>query len=321
MSQQTRLEVVAEYFLRWMDRFPTVESLAAADEDSVLAVWQGLGYYRRCKSLRLAAAIVAREGFPTDKAGWQKLPGIGDYTSGAIASIVSGERVTAVDGNVQRVYARYHADSSHKLKKAADSWCQELLAEASPGDLNQALMELGATVCRPLSPSCSECPLEFDCEACATGDQEAYPARAKRPPMKEVRLRVLVPRCAGRYGLRKITDGPWWVGMYGFPTLTSDEYSADWPSMPLISIGEHRHTVTNHRLIFQAWVCEFPRADDRFMWVTEEELQAVALPSPFRAIARSAQTTLADTVEGDSDDHDMRKNSVGCTSRPSSARK
>jgi A/G-specific adenine glycosylase len=194
MLQQTRVETVVPYYDRWMERFPTVEDLAKADEQSVLKAWEGLGYYSRARNLRRSALIVrARLGgmLPQDSRSLKTLPGIGEYSAGAIASIAYGEVVPAVDGNVRRVLSRLFdlvdpTDAS--LRKRAG----ELVDPDRPGDWNQALMELGATVCTRWSPRCAECPLMGECRAWAAGTQELRPASKRRPRVQTISYAVLV---------------------------------------------------------------------------------------------------------------------------------
>ncbi|HVJ89394.1 MAG TPA: A/G-specific adenine glycosylase, partial [Labilithrix sp.] len=169
MLQQTRVETVKPYFERFMQRFPTPLALAEAPEDQVLAAWSGLGYYRRARMLHAGARVVAqRSGMPADRDGLLELPGIGRYTAGAIASIAYGERVGLVDGNVARVFARIFAiddDMKRAGMRRAEQLAEELVPERAPGDWNQALMELGATICTPRAPSCERCPVFRSCRA------------------------------------------------------------------------------------------------------------------------------------------------------------
>ena len=185
MLQQTQVETVKPYFARFLAAYPTVEALAAAPLDDVLKLWEGLGYYSRARNLHRAAQIVAQQRyFPTNAAELQQLPGIGRYTAGAIASIVFGERAPVLDGNVIRVFSRLtdlEADVTQpktqaKLWALAEQW----LPDKRPGDYNQALMELGRTVCKPRSPLCSACPLTAHCLAFQRGTQAQRPVKKAR---------------------------------------------------------------------------------------------------------------------------------------------
>ncbi len=161
MLQQTRVAAAVEHYRRFLERFPDVHRLARARRASVLAAWSGLGYYRRAHLLHLAARQIARQGYPRDAAGWQMLPGVGRYTAAAIASICHQEPCAVVDGNVKRVLSRLLASTP------ADPWttAQQLLSRSRPGDFNQAMMELGATVCTPRNPGCAACPVAAMCRS------------------------------------------------------------------------------------------------------------------------------------------------------------
>ena len=182
MLQQTQVKQVVPYYQQFVRTFPSLKALAAADLHAVLMAWEGLGYYARVRNLHKAARqVVATGEQPGTRAALQKLPGIGPYTARAIASIVYGEPVAAVDGNVRRVVARLFAidgTSSAELQKLADS----LLDQKRPGDYNQAVMELGARVCTPRKPACSHCPVQSYCLAFTQGTPEKWPVRKKRSP-------------------------------------------------------------------------------------------------------------------------------------------
>ncbi len=189
MCQQTRVETAIPYFHRFIDRWPTLDALAAASEEDVLGEWAGLGYYSRARNLLAAArAAVAQDGLPSDVRGLRSLPGIGPYTAGAIASIAFGTRAALVDGNVERVLSRLDAREedprSSVGKKALWARAEELHAswEGHPGDLNQALMELGATVCTPRRPACPTCPVRETCRGLALGTATTLPRKAKKKP-------------------------------------------------------------------------------------------------------------------------------------------
>jgi A/G-specific adenine glycosylase len=184
MLQQTRVAAVIAHYHEFLRRFPTVQKLAAARESSVLAAWSALGYYRRARMLHAAAKMIVRKlhgKFPQAAEGWLELPGIGRYTSAAIASIAFDERVAVVDGNVERVLRRVFG----KALPATQLWqaAEDLLDRTRPGDFNQAMMELGATVCTPRAPACLTCPVV---ETCATRGELAGAARTSRQKKREV---------------------------------------------------------------------------------------------------------------------------------------
>ncbi len=219
MLQQTRVATVERYYGPWLERFPDLATLASADEDDVLKAWEGLGYYRRARNLR-RAAIVARDrgdgSLPTSAGGLRELPGVGEYTAAAVASIAFGEPVAAVDGNVRRVLARLFDVADPK-----PSWLRNtatrLLDRDRPGDWNQALMELGATVCAPVAPRCGECPAAPWCRAKASGTPEDRPARRERSAGRRAVLALAVLREGARVLLRRRPLGGLLGGMWAFP--------------------------------------------------------------------------------------------------------
>ncbi len=224
MLQQTRVETVVPYYRAWMNRFPTVEALAEADEDEVLRAWQGLGYYSRARRLREGARVV-RERFggslPPSSLELRDLPGVGEYTAGAVASIAYGEVVPAVDGNVKRVLARLFdlpAPSPRELRVLA----ADLVDPKRPGDFNQALMELGALVCTPRTPVCINCPLDSVCLALERGTVNMRPAPKTKKPLPEVDVAVMVAVASDDTGvfrllLRKRPSSGLLAGMWEFP--------------------------------------------------------------------------------------------------------
>ncbi len=164
MLQQTQVATVIPYFERWLKQFPTIQDLAKAPQDKVLKQWEGLGYYRRVRFLHQSARAIEQQGFPEDFKGWLELPGIGPYTAAAISSIVNGEKVVAVDGNVKRVVSRVFA-LPEVSEVIASQKLSPLIPAKTPGDFNEAMMELGATLCTPKNPKCPECPLKGQCQA------------------------------------------------------------------------------------------------------------------------------------------------------------
>jgi A/G-specific adenine glycosylase len=234
MLQQTRVETVIPYYRRFLDAFPDVEALAAAPLDAVLARWSGLGYYSRARRLhRAAREIVERGGFPRTERELLELPGIGAYTAAAIASIAFGEAVPVVDGNVERVIARLLDLEVDPKRSAARERVRVaaalLLDAAAPGDSNQALMELGATVCRPRRPRCLFCPLGEVCVARARGTVEDRPVRAAaRTAVRERRV-VVVARRGERFLLTRNPDrSELLAGLWEFPWIESSPARADW---------------------------------------------------------------------------------------------
>jgi len=195
MLQQTQVKTVIPYYERWIKTFPTLEKLAGAPELKVLKLWEGLGYYSRARNFKKAAKIVAKElggKVPDTVTGLQNLPGIGRYTAGAIASIAFGIKTPVLDGNVKRVLSRLFCINENGSTSASEKrlWqkAEDLLSLRRPGDFNQALMELGATVCTPKSPTCLQCPLSSTCRTFLKGDPELFPPTKKKAPAKKIEV-------------------------------------------------------------------------------------------------------------------------------------
>jgi A/G-specific adenine glycosylase len=263
MLQQTQVENVTPYFERFLQRFPTVEDLARAEGEEVLATWSGLGYYARARRLHQAARQIQDEGgqLPATVEGWRSLPGVGPYTAAAVASIAFGVVEPAIDGNAERVLCRVLALPGDTRRAAARRRLKEtarrLLDPERPGDSNQALMELGATVCRPQRPECSRCPLRLACRAAALGRPEGFPAARSRQRTVRVSRHVIVVRDGGHLLLfRRPEDSRRLAGMWELPWAEGDgggsleerlaeRYGGKWRVGP--SRGRIRHSITDHR--------------------------------------------------------------------------
>jgi A/G-specific adenine glycosylase len=196
MLQQTRVEAAIPYFNRFLDRFPTVAALAGAAEGDVLTAWSGLGYYSRARNLLRAARTIVAEGYPVGYEEILALPGIGPYTAAAIASISLGAPRAAVDGNVLRVVSRLRNDASEislpAVRAHFTAEAQSLLDTRRPGDFNQAMMELGATVCVPRNPLCGQCPVQRFCEGRAAGRERELPVKQGKERARDVELELLL---------------------------------------------------------------------------------------------------------------------------------
>ena len=226
MMQQTTYASVLPYHARFLEKFPTVEALAAADQQDVLKAWEGLGYYARARNLHKAAKQIAAAGrWPATVGEWAAVPGVGPYTAAALASVLDGVPEPVVDGNVARVFARCWAldDDFHKLparKKLADRLRPEIARAAVPGDFNQAMMELGALVCTPANPDCAACPLARLCAARKTGTQADFPRKAARKELPVRRGTAVVVRDAeGRVLLVENRDGGLLKGLWELPLV------------------------------------------------------------------------------------------------------
>ncbi len=227
MLQQTRVEAVKPYYERFMRALPEVAALSEAPEETLLKLWEGLGYYNRVRNLQKAARVVMeRHGgkMPADYDALLALPGIGNYTAGAIASIAFGIPKPAVDGNVLRVLARVRADgrciSEEKVRRAVEAELEKAMPKDRPGDFNQAMMEIGACVCVPNGqPHCEQCPLAVICKAREEGTVLSYPRKEAKKARTAEEKTVLVIRDEGRVALRKRPAKGLLAGMYEFPCL------------------------------------------------------------------------------------------------------
>ncbi len=228
MLQQTQVETVIPYYQRWLERFPTLAALAAASQQSVLALWEGLGYYSRARNLHRAAQQVQAElggELPRTAAELRALPGIGRYTAGAIASIAFGQDSAVLDGNVKRVLARVYNFAEDVKSPAGEKklWAlaESLLPPGRAGDYNQALMDLGATLCKPRGPDCPRCPVNDLCAAYKLGIQHERPVTpARRAVPHRVHLAAVVGK-RGRVLLEQRADGALLGGLWAFPAITA----------------------------------------------------------------------------------------------------
>ena len=224
MLQQTQVQTVIPYYLRFMKAFPTLVDLAGADSQDLLRMWAGLGYYSRARNLRKAARILVREHggkFPGSYREALKLPGIGRYTAAAILSIAFDQPLVALDGNVVRVLSRLFCLEGDPAKSPVQGMLaaagQQLLPDGRPGDFNQALMELGATVCLPRNPRCLLCPWSSHCEALKSGMQERLPEKSRRPEIRLSRQAAAVIRHRGRFLIRRRSGSRLLRDMWEFP--------------------------------------------------------------------------------------------------------
>jgi A/G-specific adenine glycosylase len=234
MLQQTQVATVVPRFTAFLQRFPDVFSLARAKEESVCEAWAGLGYYRRARNLHRAATIVAWElagQLPVNEPALKQLPGIGDYTAAAIASIAFGERAAAVDGNVVRVLARVFGlpgrASDRELVRAVRVKAKALVDCASPGEINQAVMDLGATLCRPESADCGHCPLHTLCIARGEGEATAYPGKKAKAPRKLLRIAFAFVERGGALLLEQRPLDGLWAGLWELPSASGPRASRD----------------------------------------------------------------------------------------------
>jgi A/G-specific adenine glycosylase len=304
MLQQTRVQTVLQrgYYHRFLERFPTVAALAAADEDDVLAVWSGLGFYRRARNLHAGARLVVSEHggeMPEDPEALGSLPGIGRYTVGAILSSGRNQKLPILDGNVIRVLSRLcQVDGAiDRSATLAELWrlAEEALPDGRPGDFNQALMDLGATVCVPRHPDCGACPLAGGCLARAAGSQEDYPRPGKRTKVTfEVRVAVMLTRADGRFAVcRRPPDGLL-PNLWELPAATVQD-GVDPASVAAVIAGSDVRAcrTVEHRFSHRHWTTHVFRAAAggeraEVRWVTHEELSTLGLPTVSRKAIEAA---------------------------------
>ncbi len=301
MLQQTRVETVLVYFPRFMAAFPTLKALAEAPEDAVLKQWEGLGYYSRARNLRLGARQVLAEHqgrIPSDPKVLRSIRGIGDYTAGAILSIAYGLPAAAVDGNVIRVISRLRGIRENtavpSVRRRISDLVEALIPRDRPGDFNQALMDLGATVCTPGTPSCERCPLREHCDALAAGDAEDLPLLPDRKPPREISWDVLLIRRGPRILVRQRTEamlrGLWVYPMAEGRHTEKTLYAAarrltGLTLAQLRPVTEARHVFTHQVWLMRIWSAVTEDAvPDGGVWrfVTKEEQASLAFPTAMR---------------------------------------
>jgi len=287
MLQQTQVERVKDFFVRFLETFPDVRSLAAAREDRVLKAWEGLGYYRRARQLHAAARrIVADHGgaFPRTADALRSLPGVGRYTANAIASIAFDAAEPIVEANSRRVLARLAGHGEPLDGPGGDAAIWELAATVVPargaGRFNQALMDLGALICTPTRPRCDACPLAAQCVARATGRAESIPVKAVRKRIERVREMAVVLRHADAVLVERRAAGEWWEGLW------------DFPREPVRSAGRRlgvvRYTVTHHAVecvVRERVVARRSAVPRGRRWVAIDGLARLAMTAPGRRIA------------------------------------
>ncbi len=282
MLQQTRVAAVIPYYERFLERFPGVADLASAPEEEVLKAWAGLGYYSRARNLQKAAQEVVRLGtFPRDYDGLRALPGIGDYTASAVASIAFGHPHAAVDGNVRSVVMRLAASAEVDVGEEAGN----LLSRRDPGSFNQAMMELGATVCTPRQPDCPACPLKQNCNAFVSNTIQDFPPPKSKPQIEQKRRTLVVitrrrSDDSGREWL--LVPSPRVAGFWELPEPFSGTRLGP-------TIATFRHAITNSQYTFE--VCEAKLAKRIEMpagsrWWGEEQLEQIPLSTASKKALR-----------------------------------
>lgn len=314
MLQQTRTETVKAYYARFLTLFPTVADLARAPQEQVLKAWEGLGYYSRARNLQKAAqTVVAEHGgmFPASYEGLLSLPGVGPYTAGAIGSIAFGLRVPAVDGNVYRVASRFYGVREDVGRPDVQRRIRDLVVADipadRPGDYNQALMELGATLCHPGEPDCASCPWRGICDAAREGDAALLPIHEKKRPPKRVDVAVCLLTRESRVLVTR-REERLLGGLYVFWIMEDETRperaeallrEAGFPCRFAGELGQARHVFTHRIWEMQLWHFSLenepsPQALETCggRMVSGAELRALPLPTAMRAAAQAAQALL-----------------------------
>ncbi len=299
MLQQTRVEAVRDYYARFMKALPDIKALAEADEQALLKLWQGLGYYNRVRNMHKAAVAVCEEHgglFPSDYDGIRSLPGIGAYTAGAIASICFDQQTAAVDGNVLRVYSRLTEDGgdikSQAMKKRAAASLRQLYPEENCGDFTQGLIELGALVCVPAGkPRCRECPVSAFCRAYEHGSVSDYPVKTEKKKRKKIRKTVFVLRHGERLAVEKRPDKGLLAGLWQLPNVDcaleaaeAVEQAEAWGVQPrdLLRRAEYTHVFTHVEWEMTAYYITAGKEAECFVWADPGQLaDEIPLPTAF----------------------------------------
>jgi A/G-specific adenine glycosylase len=301
MLQQTQVVTATPYWLRWMERFPTVAALADAPLDDVLMHWQGLGYYARARNMHKAASVVISQHsgvFPTSYDDLLALPGVGPYTAAAVSSISSDAHRAVVDANVIRVLCRHEGIEDNPKLPAIQVRLQTIAAAnldlARPGDFNQAMMELGATLCTPKSPFCDRCPIGNDCTAKKSGAPERYPLPTEKPKAIRRTDVIFIPMCDGKTFTEQLPQDGLWGGLYSFPrAVVMDSESVIEVASRLASavlgtgtwqpreLGRIRHAVTVYNVELIAFVVELSSSPcNQDGWKSLSDVDNYPMPNP-----------------------------------------
>lgn len=325
MLQQTQVQTVIPYWERWMQELPNLAALAAISEARLLKLWEGLGYYSRARNLQRAARAVVENhsgAVPSHRDQLLELSGVGPYTAGAIASLAFNQPEPLIDGNVARVLARIHQvpgdprdpEPRQRLWKLASQWMEAVEAlDSSPSTplaagrfsaWNQALMELGATVCIPRNPACTRCPVAFACHAHQTDTVDGFPQTTPRPIVTLLRYAVVVLRRSGKWWMRQRGPNDVNAGLWEFPQLELANSESDpvivaaqklgVPETLFSRLPRIRHAITRYRITLEVLMAPVRTVPDSLgvgVWITPLESQKLALTSAHRKIARNAAET------------------------------
>lgn len=313
MLQQTTVAAVTPYFHRFMSRFPDVSELATADEGEILRYWEGLGYYSRARNIHRAAKWIVEHNagqFPTSVSELQSLPGVGRYTAGAIASFAFDQRAPIVEANTLRLYCRllgYEGDPRPKVgQELLWSFAEAILPRKGPGTLNQALMELGATVCTPRAPSCADCPVQNHCRAFKTGQQSTIPRPKPKVEMTDVTEVSVAIRNGAKYLVRRRTANERWAGLWDFIRFEIAHGASTLPIEMIVrstldrtglivelepQIAEINHGVTRYRITLKCFtamrVSGRLKKGEEWLWIAARDFEKFPLSVTARQFSRA----------------------------------
>ncbi|WP_373651851.1 A/G-specific adenine glycosylase [Schlesneria sp. DSM 10557] len=324
MLQQTTVAAVIPFFQRFMARFPDLKELARAEETEILRYWEGLGYYSRARNILRAAKVIVEqhEGqFPTDLVQLQSLPGIGRYTAGAIASFAFDQRAPIVEANTLRLYCRllgYEGDPRSKGgQEQLWTFAENILPRKQPGQVNQALMELGATVCTPRDPACGECPVQSYCQAYLTNRQSTIPRPKPKVAITAVTEVSIAVRNGAKFLVRRRTADERWAGLWDFIRFEVPHESPTLPDAMIVQstqertgltielgpqVAQFNHSVTRYRITLICFVANRIdgrlKKDEEWQWITAEELEKFPLSVTARQFAQRLHPSGRAIVEG-----------------------
>lgn len=301
LLQQTTTAGAAPYFAEFLRRWPQVQDLAAARPEEVMSAFAGLGYYARARNLHACAkAVAATGGFPDDEAGLLVLPGVGPYTAAAVAAIAFGRKATPIDGNIARIVSRIAGfrESIPANRRAIADFAARLTPARRAGDFAQALMDIGATICRPRAPTCPACPLNTDCRAAASGEPEAFPGRApKKLRPEKVGAAFFAARADGAFlarrrpprgllgGTMELPGGPWGPGKIAAIGPEAAPFAARWTRLP----GHVEHVFTHFTLRLALYRAPAPRvAPEGFVFIAPDAVETAGFSGLMRKAAAFA---------------------------------
>ncbi|QZY55795.1 A/G-specific adenine glycosylase [Crassaminicella profunda] len=310
MLQQTRVDTVIPYFLRFIDKFPNIESLANADEEEVLKMWEGLGYYSRARNLHRGAKVIVKEydgKMPDTLNEIKKIPGIGPYTAGAVLSIAYNEAVPAVDGNVMRVFSRlfYIKEDigENNTRKEMEKIGQMVISQNNPSFFNQGLMELGALICTPTSPKCIACPLFMECTARKLIVQETLPIKKKKIKVKSIEMELAVLWKDKKILIMKRPTEGLLANLWALPSVEREKNTEEGKSIELeleenygmhIKKGkylfEKQHVFTHRKWKMKVYAFELIKEQKidypEIQWISLEEIKKYAFPTAFMKVIK-----------------------------------